>query len=238
MTEAIIMIVAAVLPALLLWIYICKRDTQREPLPQMVKALLYGMGIIVPVVAIENLIKLLLFGNGGGPETIIGTMAEAFFVAAIPEECMKLLALLIVLHKNPFFDEHYDGIVYAACVSLGFAILENIDYITSADNWVNVAFARALLSVPGHYAFAVLMGYYYSLWYFGGKSSKNLILTLLAPVIAHGCYDTFALSSGVSPELGGACTLLLIYFCIRMHKFAHKKMMVQINKDLLLKEKE
>ncbi|MBO7478283.1 MAG: PrsW family intramembrane metalloprotease [Salinivirgaceae bacterium] len=231
MTEAIIMIAAAALPALLLWIYICKRDTQREPMSQMFKAFIYGIGIIAPVIVIEKAISFVLFGSAE-PETIIGTTAEAFFVAAIPEEAMKLVALLIVLHKNPYFDEHYDGIVYAVCVSLGFATLENIGYITKSDEWVDVATLRALLSVPGHYAFAVLMGYYYSLWYFGGKSSKNLILTLLAPVIAHGCYDTFALSSGVSPELGGACTLLLIYFCIRMHKFAHKKMLVQINKDL------
>lgn len=232
MTEAIIMITAAALPALLLWIYICKRDTQREPMSQMFKAFLYGIGIIVPVIAIEKAISFVLFGSAE-PETIIGAIAEAFFVAAIPEEAMKLVALLIVLHKNPYFDEHYDGIVYAICVSLGFATLENIGYITQSDEWVDVATLRALLSVPGHYAFAVLMGYYYSLWYFGGKSTKNLVCILLAPVIAHGCYDTIVLSANVAPGLGGVCTILLVYFCIRLHKFAQKKILVQINKDLI-----
>ena len=228
-----IMIVAAVLPALFLWLYTCRKDTQKEPMSQMVKALLYGMGIVVPVILIEEFVSDLLF-DGNDPTTILGTAVEAFFVAAIPEEFMKLLALYLILRKNSFFDEHYDGIVYAVCVSLGFATIENVSYIISdTDIWFGVAVTRALLAVPGHYAFAVLMGYYYSLWYFGGKSTKNCVCMLLVPVVAHGFYDTIALSAKVSPELGGLCFILLVYFCIRLHKFAHKKVMIQINKDLI-----
>ena len=236
MTEAVIMIAAAVLPALILWIYVCKRDTQREPLPQMLKALLYGMAISVPAVVIELGISDMLFGDNA-PETLLETTTDAFFVAAIPEECLKLLALLLVLRNNPFFDEHYDGIVYAVCVSLGFATVENIGYIISeTDGWLDLAISRALLAVPGHYAFAMLMGYYYSLWHFGDKSRKNLVCILLAPILAHGIYDSIAMSADVSPEFGGASAILLIYFCVKMHKFAHKKMTTHIINDLVKKE--
>ena len=231
------MIAAAVLPALILWIYTCKNDTQREPMSQMVKALLYGMGVVALAIPIEKAISYLLFGNAE-PETILGTTADAFFVAAIPEECLKLLALLLVLRNNPFFDEHYDGIVYAVCVSLGFAAVENIGYIFSeTDGWLDVAVSRALLTIPGHYAFAVLMGYYYSLRHFGDKSGKNLVCILLVPILAHGIYDSIAMLSEVSPEFGAFSTSLLIYFCIKMHKIAHRKMMIQINKDLTLMNK-
>ncbi len=231
-----IMISVAVLPALILWIYTYKNDTQREPMSQMVKALLYGMGLVALAVPIEKAISYLLFGDAE-PETIFGTTINAFFVAAIPEECLKLLALYIVLHKNPFFDEHYDGIVYAVCVGLGFAAVENIGYVfTEPDIWLNVAIVRALLAVPGHYAFAVLMGYYYSLWYFGDKSWKNLVCILLAPILAHGIYDAIAMSGEVSPELGGISSILLIFFCIKMHKFAHRKMTTHIINDLIKME--
>ena len=236
MTETVIMIAAAVLPALILWIYTCKNDTQREPMSQMLKALLYGMGLVVLAIPLVNAISYLLFGDAE-PETILETTASAFFVAAIPEECLKLLALCIVLRKNPFFDEHYDGIVYAVCVGLGFAAIENIGYIFSYhDSWLSVAIVRALLAVPGHYAFAVLMGYYYSLWHFGDKSRKNLVCILLAPILAHGIYDSIAMSADVSPEFGGASAILLIYFCVKMHKFAHKKMTTHIINDLVKKE--
>jgi RsiW-degrading membrane proteinase PrsW (M82 family) len=77
----------------------------------LIKAVTWGIGIIIPVIMVESGIKMLLFGAGGAPTTLIGTTAEAFFVAAIPEEFFKLLALWIVLRKNPYFDEHFDGIV-------------------------------------------------------------------------------------------------------------------------------
>ena len=53
----------------------------------------------------------------------------AFFVAAAPEEGAKLLALWLLLRKNPHFDEDFDCIVYSVFVSLGFATLENIGYV-------------------------------------------------------------------------------------------------------------
>ena len=227
----LVMIAAAVMPALLLWLYTCKHDTRREPMSLMVRAMLYGAGISVPVIFIELAIKSLLFGAGGTPETLVGTTAEAFLVAAFPEEVMKMIALCIVLRNNPYYDEHYDGIVYAVCVGLGFAAVENIGYILGSSSWVELALMRALLSVPGHYAFAVLMGYYLSLYHFGGKSAKNLVCALLVPVLAHGCYDAIALSGKVAPAVGSLSTVLLIYFCIKMHKFARKRMMAQISKD-------
>ena len=56
-------------------------------------------------------------------------------------------------------------------------------------------------------------------------------MAFLAPVLAHGIYDTMAMSSLVSPVVGGISAILLVYFCIKMHKFAHKKVLAQIQKD-------
>mgnify|MGYP006391493201 CR=1 FL=1 len=58
--------------------------------------------------------------------SILGSVSTAFFGAAIPEEIAKFFMLWLLLRKNPYFDEKMDGIVYAVCVSLGFAALENI----------------------------------------------------------------------------------------------------------------
>ena len=138
-------------------------DTHKEPTYMLLKAVTWGIGIIISVVVVESMMKQILFGENGSPTTLVDTTAMAFLVAAIPEEGFKLLALWMVLKKNPFFDEHFDGIVYAVCVGLGFAAVENISYVFSHEDWASVAITRALLAVPGHYAFAVLMGYYYSI---------------------------------------------------------------------------
>lgn len=227
-----ILIVAAILPAILLWLYTCRKDAQPEPMSQMLKAFLYGALICIPVSFVENYISGTLFASEGSPSNLMGSTLEAFLVAAVPEEGFKLLALWLILRHNPFFDEHYDGIVYAVCVGLGFAAVENVGYVLMhADAWLSVAVTRALLAVPGHYAFAVFMGYYYSLYHFGQKSAKNLLSIFFIPVLAHGCYDAFALTGTVEPVLGGISFILLIYFCIKMHKNARQKITAQVERD-------
>jgi RsiW-degrading membrane proteinase PrsW (M82 family) len=85
--------------------------------------------------------------------------------------------------------------------------------------------------VPGHYAFAVLMGYYYSVYHFVNHSPKIAVCTLLAPVLAHGIYDALAMTGMVNPYIGSICYVVLIYFCIKMHKRAHAKILTLAEKD-------
>ena len=226
----LVLLVAALLPAIFLWLYIWKQDPQPEPTSWLVKAVLYGAAICIPVAVIEMLIDQVLFGEG--PTTIIGTTIQAFFTAALPEEAFKLLALWLVLRKNPYFDEHFDGIVYAVCVSLGFAAVENIFYVMGEEeNWIGVAISRALMAVPGHYAFGVLMGYYYSVYHFVEHTPKVAACILLVPVAAHGIYDALAMSGLVNPYIGGLSFFVLIWFCVKMHKFAKTKIIAQIERD-------
>ena len=225
-------ILAALLPAVLLWIYVWRMDPQKEPAKQLAKAVLWGMAICIPVAFFEAGIMEAFFGSTEEPTTVGGAAAQAFIVAALPEEGFKLLVLWLVLRKNPYFDEHFDGIVYAVCVGLGFAAVENIFYVTGDDEWMFVAITRALLAVPGHYAFAVLMGFYYSIYHFVDHSKRNAAYVLLVPVIAHGIYDTIAFSGAIDEELAGICAFALIFFCVRLHKFTRKKMMAQIQRDM------
>jgi len=226
----ILILLSALLPPALLFLYIWKKDPQKEPASWLAKAFLWGVAICIPLSIIEMGIKILLFG-GGEPSTLFGTTTMAFFVAALPEEGCKLLALWYVLRKNPFFDEHFDGIVYAVCVGLGFAALENVFYLFDAENWIPVAIARSLLAVPGHYAFAVLMGYFYSVYHFVDHSRKTAACILLVPVLAHGIYDALAMSGMVNEYVGGIAFLVLIYFCVKMHKVARGKVLAMIEKD-------
>ena len=225
------LLAAALLPAIFLWIYIWKKDSQPEPTKWLVKASLLGIGIFIPLVFIEQILQLFLFGYEE-PTTLFGTTIKAFFVAALPEEVFKLLALWLILRKNPYFDEHFDGIVYAVCVGLGFAAIENVFYLVdNQGNWFSVAIARAFLAVPGHYAFAILMGYYYSIYHFVDHSPRTAAYILLVPILAHGVYDAIAMSGTLSPYIGGISMLILIIFCIRLHKFAKKKIIAQLQKD-------
>lgn len=224
-------ITAALLPAILLWLYIWKKDPQPEPTSRLVKAVLLGVAACIPVSLLELGMQSTLFGLEEMPSSIGETTAQAFLVAALPEEAFKLLALWWVLRRNPFFDEHFDGIVYAACVGLGFAAIENVFYLYAEEEWVGLAVTRALLAVPAHYAFAIIMGYYYSTYHFINHSRKTAACILLVPVAAHGIYDALALSGLVNPYVGGLGAIALVFFCVKMHQAAKAKILALLEND-------
>lgn len=225
------MILAAVLPAVLLGIYIWRKDPHPEPFKWVWRAFLAGVLICLPVAFVEQYIHTLLFG-GGEPMTLFGSTTMAFFVAALPEEGAKLLALWIFLKRCPAFDEDFDCIVYAVFISLGFATIENIGYVLgSGEGWMSTAIMRALLSVPGHYAFAIMMGFYYAMYQFVDPSRKNAVKIFLIPFAAHGVYDSIAMSGSVNPIAASVCMLVLIYFCIKLQRAASRKVNDLINSN-------
>ena len=181
--ELLLKIALALLPVVLLLLYIWKKDQQPEPTSWLMKALVWGGIICIPVAIVEVILSDVIIG-GENPTTILQCVEDAFLCAALPEEGFKLIALWIILRKNPYFDEHFDGIVYAVFIGLGFAALENVGYVISAEeSWKEVVFMRAFLSVPGHYAYAIFMGYYYSVYHFVNKSPMTAVRILLVPVI-------------------------------------------------------
>ena len=227
----LIILATALLPVAFLLYYIYKSDPLPEPSKFLWKSFLYGVLIIIPVSFVEMPINLLLINILPENSMILST-AKAFFVAAIPEESFKLLALWLVLRKNPYFDEHIDGIIYAVFVSLGFAAFENIGYLfTNMDEWMKVGFMRALLALPGHYAFGVLMGFFYSLYYFVNRSRRNKILILAAPIMAHGIYDTCCFMGEVSEIYGIIGFVCVVIFCIWMHRFCHHRILTHKHRD-------
>lgn len=226
-----IALVAALMPPILLFLYIWWKDPQKEPFKELLKAVLWGILICIPVAFLELLIERLLFGDGVEVLTLWHTTANAFLVAAVPEEAAKLFVLWIVLRKNKYFDEHFDGIVYAVCVGLGFAAIENVFYVLGSEDWLSVAVMRALLSVPGHYAFAVIMGYCYAVYRFVKPSVWNALMIFVMPMMAHGIYDALAMSGTVDPTIGGSAFAVLIYFCVKMQKIARNRINRMIARD-------
>ena len=145
-------LLTALLPIAIFVYYIYHKDKKSpEPIGQLVKAFLWGI-LSVPLSLCIS-IPLGLIGVYPAEATSIwGSVSSAFFGAAIPEEIAKFFMLWLLLRKNRYFDEKMDGIVYAVCVSLGFAALENIMYLFSNEEaYLSIGIARAIFAVPGHF---------------------------------------------------------------------------------------
>ncbi len=227
-----LVILSALLPPAVLWLYVWRKDSQRpEPWWQLLKSVGLGALACLPVAYLGRLAAGACLPDGVATG-VVGVLLDSFAFKALPQECAKLLMLWIVVRKNPYYDEHFDGIVYAVSVGLGFAAMENlVSLLSRPDGWQVAAVARALLVVPGHYIFAVLMGYYYSLNHFVLRSRRNAAFVLLVPFLVHGCYNAVAGIGKVAPELYGIAFLALAFFCVRMHRVCHKRMMQLLDRD-------
>jgi RsiW-degrading membrane proteinase PrsW (M82 family) len=185
------LIIITVAPVLILAFYIYLRDKyEREPAGQLALALAAGCLITIPVSFIENWLSVPLSTLGG----YASVAWNAFAVAAVTEELLKFLALMILFWNNRNFNEKFDGIVYASFISLGFAGVENVLYV--ADGGMGVGLVRAFTAVPAHALFGILMGYQAGLArFYPGERNRRLFLALALPVLLHGLYD-FILMSG------------------------------------------
>ena len=237
----LIIILAAVLPALVIVGYIVFRDkNRREPISQVWKGVRYGVGsallalvVGAPFSVLAEMVPVLDY-----TETFWGALYGSFFMAAVPEELAKLLMLYLLLRKNPYFDERMDGIVYAVAVGMGFAGFENILYLFENEEiWGTVGAIRALFSVPGHFCFAVFMGYYYSLAHFDKKNRQelNLFLMLAVPIVLHGVFDFLLMSlPHLHPALIIMAVMAFLGLCIGMNLIAHIKMRHHLKADEIM----
>lgn len=222
--------------AIALW-YILKKDSaQPEPAKWLIKAFIWGIGAAY-LSFVFSVPASFIFGlnpNAESYPSIISAFADAFLLAAIPEELAKFIMLWLLLRKNPFFDERFDGIVYAVCISMGFAGIENIMYLTEGiedGSWIGIGISRALFSIPGHFFFAVLMGYYYSLYYFSiNRSKKIMAMILVAPILAHGIFDGILMTTQVDERLATFCMFLFLFFLNKLKKKGKERINSLMNK--------
>jgi RsiW-degrading membrane proteinase PrsW (M82 family) len=191
--ENLLLISIALAPPLLIGLYLYFRDRYvKEPLKWLLIS--YGIGwlIVAPILLLHSAMGwagISEWLNGVFvPGSIWGSILDAFILASFIEEGFKYLAFKKWIWNNRFFDEYYDGILYAALISLGFASLENILYVF--DYGFETGVSRALTAIPAHTFFGITMGFFFSRAKFNFTNTRrNLWLALLVPVLLHGLYD-------------------------------------------------
>ncbi|MDF1507700.1 glutamic-type intramembrane protease PrsW [Robertmurraya sp. DFI.2.37] len=177
---------AGIAPGLALLSYFYLKDEyESEPVTFVFRAFVYGALLVFPIMFIQYVLEV--------ENLVQSEIIHAFFSTSLLEEFFKWFILIYTVYQHIEFDEPYDGIVYGAAVSLGFATAENIFYLLG--NGLEYAMGRALLPVSSHALFGVIMGYYLGKAKFNQASKvKWFILSLLLPFLLHGIYDFILLS--------------------------------------------
>ena len=210
-----IYVCAALIPAVLLLIFIYRKDKiEHEPFGLLAKLFCMGVLAALPALILEECTDILLSPLSPVLGEIGMGILMAVFIGLI-EEGVKFFYLYNGSWNNPDFNFQFDAVVYAVFVSLGFAAIENILYVF--ESGLAVALGRALLAVPGHMAFSVFMGRYVGAAKVceirGDRVGviKNLVIGYLLASLMHGFYDACAMTGTV------LSLIIFIVFVIAMY---------------------
>jgi len=228
-----VFLISSITPVVIFMFLIYNKDSIKEPIGLLLKCFFGGFLTII----IDLIIVKLISPIGVGFSSAFGkSFFDAFFQAGFPEELSKLIILYWIVWKHKDFDQHFDGIIYAVFVSMGFALIENLLYVY--EGGLSVALMRAVLAVPGHGFFGVAMGYYFSLAKFhtGPKKNEFLAKSLLIPAILHGLYDfalMYAGNSANNPLLVVGLIIAFTIIVIVIWKRGLQKIALHYQKDKL-----
>ncbi len=112
-----------------------------EPATARVHALLWGSTVAVVIGVVANGVALSAFG----------TNIASIVSAPIAEEIGKGLAIIMALRRHQV-DSVSDGLVYAGWSALGFAVIEDVTYLGTAEpgSFIPILIARTVLTPFAH----------------------------------------------------------------------------------------
>ncbi len=227
----------AIAPGIAICLFIYFKDKyNREPLGLLILSFFLGVLSIIPAIIIQLALTKpvkLLMGPG-----IFYTAFFSYLIVALSEEGSKFLALRFSAYRRKAFDDPFDGIVYAVVVSMGFATLENIMYVT--DHGIGTGILRMFLSVPAHATFGVLMGYHVGLAKFDlANKRRHMLLAIFWPVLFHGTFDFFLFVGNTWMHFAGAVISFIVAVKLSLKLIRRKQDMSQnyfVNIDTINKQ--
>ncbi|MFO7675716.1 MAG: PrsW family glutamic-type intramembrane protease [bacterium] len=214
----------ALAPALALGVFFYLRDRyKKEPLRLLLLVFALGAAALVPAMATSYALQQMTGWTSSAP-SLLARFVGALLVVGMVEEGWKFVVVRLVAYDRPEFDEPYDGIMYAVTAALGFATVENLLYVYAGGFGVGVL--RALLAVPGHAFYGVLMGYWLGEAKFAGTRLRAAGLQLAGlglAVLAHGVYDFIIFALDRRPlmllvlPVYAALTWVIFFRATRLH---------------------
>jgi len=214
--------IIAILPVVLICIYVYRKDKNKEPSDLLMKLILSGIVSCFLTLILSSILSVVfpMLKKTSGELTFLETIIQIFFGIAFVEEFSKFVMVYLFGYKSKEFDEIYDIIVYSVFVSLGFAAFENMLYVFgNVESAISIGILRGLISIPGHACFALYMGYYLSLARLN-KDKRNIYIinSIFVPAILHGIFD-FCLTMGNVLYI-----VLFLVFVITLYIISVKKL--------------
>ncbi len=232
-----ILIAAAVIPAVFLLIQIYKLDKlEREPMGLLLNLAVWGVLATILAMFLESVGEIVMALMGLDGNSLVGGLFLYFIVVGGAEEGAKYFLLKKRTWNTKEFNCKFDAIIYATYVSLGFALWENIGYVTMYG--LSNALIRAATAIPGHASFGVFMGIFYGLSKAAAvdgnmrKSKSYGRLAFWVPVFFHGTYDFLATRENMDMAFTVFTLIMFIIAYVKVKDSAKKDKYFQDYEDL------
>jgi RsiW-degrading membrane proteinase PrsW (M82 family) len=191
----------AVAPGIAICLFIYSLNKYgRGSMRYLVLSFVLGMAATLPALLLQMLAEDVR--DAPSRHSILSYAWYAYIVVALSEEGSKFLVLRCYAYPKKSFAGPFDGIVYSVMIGMGFATIENIEYVRQFG--LEIGFSRFFLAVPAHASFAVLMGYpagkakmaHARITRGYGKADRPhafwlMLQGLLVAVLFHGSFDFF-----------------------------------------------
>ena len=198
-------------PPLLIVAYIIKADRFPEPVGLCISTFLLGCLLCIPAASLNSY--------------FIPDLSYAY-LAGFTEETLKFAAIYFYIRTKTDFDESMDAIVYGTLISLGFATLENFQYVYNAGNPDFIAILRSFTAIPLHACCGIIMGYYFCLYIFKKRDKLNLFKSLFFAIAFHSTYNYFATRNILLMFL---VLIILVMFAKKLHKLLKAEQMLKLS---------
>ncbi len=188
-----LIVLAPIAAPLLFWAVYHYHQDRHLPEPVGHLVLTFGLGMLAAAVSTALYAGLGLVGlrfDAGylADTSTLGLFAYALLAIGPVEETAKLLPFVLVVLRFSEFDEPMDGIIYASFIGLGYAAVENwqyLEYLTTTE-----ALARGFASPVIHLLFASIWGHWIARAHLGnGSVVKAALFGLAIAAALHGLYD-------------------------------------------------
>ncbi len=192
---AICWLFASFLPAVLAAYLVWRSDKRREPWLPATGTFVLGALCAVPTFYLQE--KASSWTGLDVRSAIAGDAGSLLFQFALVSPVRELakVAASWPAFQSKHFDEPYDGVVYAALASMGFATYDGAWHLwhhRDAGIWM----VRVLLALPAHLFFACLWGYALGRAKKAKRPGKLFPLTWLAATVGHAFYAHFTYGRG------------------------------------------
>ncbi len=203
---------ASFLPAVLTAYLVWRTDQRREPWFPSVGT--FALGVLVGVPAYFIQYKAAAWTGLDVSNSVAGNAGSLVFqfgLVSPMREAAKVAASWPAF-RSRHFDEPYDGLVYAALASMGFAVCDGAWHLwRHAGGGTGIWIVRVLLALPAHLFFASLWGYALGRAKQVKRPGRLFPVTWLAATIGHAFYAHFVYGrgSGALVAASAGCSLAM-----------------------------